>query len=79
MLRPDRDGRIRSVSERVYRVLLLAYPREFRREHGAQMAQVFGDLCRGEKRRGGVMGLGSYSAGSGADRGGPENHVPHGP
>ena len=39
------------VSERVYRALLVAYPREFRREYGAQMRQVFGDLCREELRK----------------------------
>lgn len=46
-----------SRSERVYRLLLLAYPREFRKECGAGMAQVFGDLCREEKRRSGAFGL----------------------
>ncbi len=33
-----------SRSERVYRMLLLAYPRGFRRKYGAQMEQAFGDL-----------------------------------
>jgi hypothetical protein len=46
-----------SRSERVYRVLILAYPREFRRDRGAEMVQVFGDLCREEKRRDGPPGL----------------------
>jgi hypothetical protein len=46
-----------SVSERIYRALLVAYPRGFRRDRGAEMAQVFGDLCREEKRRGGASGL----------------------
>jgi hypothetical protein len=46
-----------SRSERIYQALLLAYPREFRRDHGAEMVQVFGDLCREEKRRGGTFGL----------------------
>ena len=41
---------------RVYRVLLAAYPKEFRREYGAQMEQAFRDLCR-EERRSGVIGL----------------------
>lgn len=45
------------VSERVYRVLLIVYPREFRREYGAQMRQVFGDLCREEMRRKQKIGL----------------------
>jgi hypothetical protein len=40
------------VSERVYRALLVAYPREFRREYGSQMRQVFRDLCREEVRNG---------------------------
>ncbi|HEX2741005.1 MAG TPA: hypothetical protein VHM69_11205 [Rubrobacter sp.] len=46
-----------SRSERVYWLLLLAYPREFRRDCGVEMAQVFGDLCREEKRRSGAFGL----------------------
>ena len=46
-----------SLSERVYQLLLLAYPREFRRDYGAEMVRVFGDLCREEKRRDGASGL----------------------
>ena len=46
-----------SRSERVYRVLLLAYPRKFRRDCGVEMVQAFGALCREEKRRGGRLGL----------------------
>lgn len=46
-----------SRSERVYRMLLQAYPREFRRDCGAGMVQAFGDLCREEKRRRGVQGF----------------------
>ena len=47
-----------SRSERVYRVLLLAYPRDFRREYGLQMEQAFGDLYREEAReRSGRSGL----------------------
>jgi hypothetical protein len=45
------------VSERVYGALLAAYPREFRREYGAQMRQVFRDLCREELRRKQKRGL----------------------
>ena len=45
------------VSERVYRALLAAYPREFRREYGAQMRQVFRDLCREELRKKQTRGL----------------------
>lgn len=39
-------------SLRFYRVLLLAYPREFRREYGPHLEQVFRDLCRDEIERG---------------------------
>ena len=43
-----------SISERVYRLLMRAYPKEFREMYGAQMEQVFIDLCQEETRRGGV-------------------------
>ena len=46
-----------SRSERVYRALLLAYPREFRREYGPQMEQAFGDLYREARERGGRSGI----------------------
>lgn len=36
------------ISERVYRALLLAYPREHRREYGELMVQLFGDRMRCE-------------------------------
>jgi DNA-binding PadR family transcriptional regulator len=42
-------GRLMSRSESAYRILLLAYPREFRRDCGAGMVQAFGDLCREER------------------------------
>jgi hypothetical protein len=45
------------ISERVYRVLMAAYPREFRDAYGRQMEQTFRDLCRRERGRGGVVGL----------------------
>ncbi len=54
---PERaSNRTASVSGRVYEALLVAYPKEFRRVHGPQMAQVFKDLCR-EERRGGAFGI----------------------
>ncbi len=31
---------------RVYRVLMYAYPPDFRRRYGREMEQVFGDRCR---------------------------------
>ena len=34
------------ISERLYRVLLLAYPREHRREYGEPMVQLFRDRMR---------------------------------
>src|SRR5258707_3053847 len=47
----------RSLSGRIYRALLLVYPAPFRREYGAQMAQVFHDACRDAQRRRGPHGL----------------------
>ena len=47
-----------SWSQRVYRALLLVYPREFRREYGPQMEQAFGDLYRQTCERGGRRGIG---------------------
>ena len=46
-----------SRSKRVYRVLLLAYPRELGREYGSRMEQAFGDLYREEYERGGRRGI----------------------
>lgn len=39
------------ISNRLYRLLLAAYPAEFRHAYGAQMAQVFRDRCREEQGR----------------------------
>jgi len=46
-----------SLSERVYEALLLMYPKGFRNAYGPQMVQVFGDLCREERERAGLIGL----------------------
>ena len=46
-----------SRSERVYSVLLLAYPEEFRRRYRGEMVQAFGDSCREAKQRGGSSDL----------------------
>ncbi len=51
MAPPGRASR----QQRIYRVLLLAYPRAFRQVYGADMVQVFGDRLR-EQRRSGVRG-----------------------
>jgi hypothetical protein len=42
--------------ERVYRLLLTAYPLDFRREYGPHMNQVFRDCHRAELRRGNRLG-----------------------
>jgi hypothetical protein len=44
-------------SERAYRSLLRAYPRELRDEYGDEMARCFQDLCREELEDGGGLGL----------------------
>jgi hypothetical protein len=40
------NKRALAISERVYKALLTAYPKEFRGEYGSQMVQAFRDLCR---------------------------------
>ena len=42
-----------SRSQRIYRALLKVCPEDFRREYGVQMEQVFGDLYREARERGG--------------------------
>lgn len=44
-------------SDRIYCFLLLAYPRSFRLEWGADMAQVFRDECRAGLEHYGLIGL----------------------
>lgn len=44
-------------SERLYRTLLVAYPKKFRRQYGEQLEQAFGDLCREEVEQRGKRGL----------------------
>lgn len=50
-------GRFAAVLQRIYRVLLVVCPKEFRREYGVQMEQVFRDQCGEKLRRRGVFGL----------------------
>ena len=45
------------VAERLYRILLFAYPVTHRREYGPLMAQLFRDLCRDFYRQKGFVGL----------------------
>jgi hypothetical protein len=40
-----------------YCALLYLYPPRFRREYGAEMAQLFNDLCRDARRRNGTWGV----------------------
>ena len=56
--RPPR-GHERAVgtSERAYRSLLRAYPRELRDDYGEEMARCFRDLCREALGEGGGLGL----------------------
>jgi hypothetical protein len=51
--RPRGHERAVGTSERAYRALLRAYPRELRDEYGDEMARCFGDLCREELEDGG--------------------------
>jgi hypothetical protein len=46
-----------SFSQRVFQVSLLAYPREFRRNYGSHMAQLFRDCYRDELRDRGAIGV----------------------
>jgi hypothetical protein len=54
--RPRGHERAVGTSERAYRSLLRAYPRELRDEYGEEMARCFQDLCR-EELEGGGLGL----------------------
>lgn len=54
MSRLDRASRI---SERIYRGLLVAYPKDFRERYGAQMVRDFRDLCREKAGRGAPIGF----------------------
>jgi hypothetical protein len=50
-------SRALSISERAYRRLLAAYPTEFRRRYGPEMAQVFRTACRLKYQASGVSGV----------------------
>lgn len=47
-------NRVLHLSDRVYRLLLTAYPADFRREFGEDVAQLFRDVCRDAGERGGL-------------------------
>jgi hypothetical protein len=55
--RPRGHERAVGTSERAYRALLWAYPRELRDGYGDEMARCFRDLCREELEDGGGLGL----------------------
>jgi hypothetical protein len=57
MSSPRGDERAVGASERAYRSLLRAYPRELRDEYGEEMALCFRDLCREELEDRGGLGL----------------------
>ena len=52
-----RDPASVQVSSRIYRLLLQAYPGDFRREYGPHMEQVFRDACLKAYRQRGAAGL----------------------
>ena len=49
-----------SLSCRIYRILLAAYPSEFRREYGPSLLQVFRDSSRDATRREGKFATGKF-------------------
>jgi hypothetical protein len=46
MTTPAARSRALAISDRAYRILLAAYPAEFRQRYGPEMAQVFRTCCR---------------------------------
>jgi len=54
---PPHDAWAVTASYRVYTLLLVAYPAAFRREYGAEMAQLFRDCCRAAWESGGLLAL----------------------
>ncbi len=46
-----------SIAAKLYRLLLLVYPADYRREYGPLMTQVFCDLCRDSYRQKGLAGV----------------------
>jgi hypothetical protein len=54
MTRPQTSLALK-LSERLYGILLLAYPRPFRREYGEPMMQLFGDCCAEALRAAGYV------------------------
>ena len=67
MLENAHDPRSVTLSVRLYRRLVLAYPRSFRQEYSIHMAQVFRDCCRKAYIEGGTLSLLSLWARTGLD------------
>jgi hypothetical protein len=55
--RPRGHDRAVGISQRVYRALLRAYPRQLRAAYGDEMVRCFRDLCREALADGGGVGL----------------------
>ncbi len=51
------QSRVLTISDRAYHILLAAYPAEFRRRYGPEMAQVFRTCCRASYVSSGVRGV----------------------
>jgi len=60
MLLPGGQVQVMLRAQKFFRLLLLAYPSEFRREYGPHMVQVFGDCYRAAERRPGSLGRGPF-------------------
>jgi hypothetical protein len=56
-MNPTPQTRWIAFSERVYRVLLLLYPADYRREYGWLMVQLFRDVCRQRYHQQGRIGI----------------------
>jgi hypothetical protein len=71
------DPRSIVFAHRIYRVLLAAYPRRFRKEYQSEMALLFLDCCREAYRAGGRRGLPGVSGRALLDlmKNVPEEHV----
>ena len=54
---PRDNGTVVALCARIYALLLMAYPANFRRDYGPQMAQAFRDCCRDTHRQYGPCGL----------------------
>jgi len=55
-MEPFSFERLMTISERLYRLLLFAYPAEFRRAYRREMIQTFRDCCREALQQRGQLG-----------------------